>query len=131
MSEPIKFVPPRVALTDPATGLITREWFLFFQAVFIRIGGANGESNTELVASAFEDAGIEETKALLFAQAQQFGQLPPPVDQTTMLVEQPDQRPAPYSDPVVEQLTQQLASLQDQLAEVLKEVQALKQSTLI
>jgi hypothetical protein len=40
----IQFVPPRVALTDPATGLITREWYLFFQSFF----GTQGSTATTM-----------------------------------------------------------------------------------
>lgn len=33
------FVPPRVALTDPRTGMITREWFLFLSGIFQAVSG--------------------------------------------------------------------------------------------
>lgn len=45
------FQPPRVPLTDPRTGLITREWYAFFQAQYQRVGGSDGASSAELEAA--------------------------------------------------------------------------------
>lgn len=49
MSDALKFIPPRVPLIEPRTGLISREWYLFFQGVFDRIGGANSEGIGDVV----------------------------------------------------------------------------------
>lgn len=51
MATALKFIPPRVPLTDPKTGLVSREWYLFLQGMFDRIGGASSTSNTELLAA--------------------------------------------------------------------------------
>jgi polyhydroxyalkanoate synthesis regulator phasin len=61
--------PSRIPLVDPQTGLITREWQRYFTGLYQRAGGAQGESTTDLTISAFEDAGIEEMKAGLYALA--------------------------------------------------------------
>lgn len=53
MSGALRFVPPRVALVDARTGLITREWYLFLQGVFERVGGAVGLSTTDVDAGSF------------------------------------------------------------------------------
>lgn len=42
-----KILPPRVALTDPRTGLISREWFLFFQSLY-NVVGTTETSNTDV-----------------------------------------------------------------------------------
>lgn len=76
MTDPLRFVPPRVALTDPRTGMVSREWYLFFQGVFNRVGGANGPSTEDVSGSLFEDAGSSETNSMLFALDQAFGQQP-------------------------------------------------------
>jgi hypothetical protein len=34
----LQVIPPRVAITDPRTGLISREWYLFLLRVFERGG---------------------------------------------------------------------------------------------
>jgi hypothetical protein len=72
----INFVPPKVAISDPRTGLITREWYLFLLSMFERVGGSSGTSTTDLTLSQFEDAGIEETKAFLFRLADQTQSMP-------------------------------------------------------
>jgi hypothetical protein len=53
MSAALRFVPPRVALVDSRTGLITREWYLFLQGIFERVGGATGLSTTDVDAGSF------------------------------------------------------------------------------
>lgn len=110
----LNFVPPRVPLVDPRTGLITREWYLFLQGVFQRIGGADGPSTPDLSNSLFEDAGSGETNSLLFALEQDYGQ--------QVFSEQPQ---------VVEQLLAEVASLREQLAEVVGKLNDVNQSTLL
>jgi hypothetical protein len=111
MSNALKFIPPRVSLVDPRTGLISREWFLFFQGVYERIGGADGSSTSDLSNSLFEDAGSSETNALLFNLADETKQNPP------------------YEAYVVEALTTELNGLRELVSELTKEVEALKQAT--
>lgn len=124
MSETLKSMPPRVPLLDPRTGLVSREWFLFFQGLFYRVGGANGPSTTDISSSLFEDAGSGETNATLFALEQALSQQPvheaadPGLDQTPS---QPTQ--------VVDQLQSELNSLRELVAEMAKDIQALKQAT--
>lgn len=48
MSDPIFFAPLRVPLTDARTGLMSREWYLFFQAMFLRIGGTQSFTPDDL-----------------------------------------------------------------------------------
>ena len=33
---------PRVPIVDPSTGLMSREWFRFFNAVYEQLGGGEG-----------------------------------------------------------------------------------------
>ncbi|UOF78615.1 hypothetical protein [Bacteriophage sp.] len=111
MTEALKFVPPRVAITDPRTGLISREWYLFFQGVFNRIGGATGPSTTDVSSSLFEDAGSGETNAMLFTLENELKQTPQ------------------YEQYVSEALTIELNGLRELVAELTKEVEAIKQAT--
>lgn len=108
----ISFVPPRVPICDTSTGEITREWFLFLRAIFERAGGSMGESTTDLQTSMFEDAGIEEAKSTLYALAQDTAQAPPVMAD----VDQSD-----------DALLAIVCGLQDSVAELAKEIQALKQ----
>lgn len=55
------------------------EWVRFFESALDRIGGPTGSSSNDLTLSQFEDAGIEETKAALFAVQDGFNQAPPVV----------------------------------------------------
>lgn len=114
MSEALKFVPPRVPLIDSRTGLISREWFLFFQGVFERIGGATGPSTTDISSSLFEDAGSGETNSLLFALDRSLNQVPVP--------------PAIIA---VDQLLAEISEMRDTISELRKEIDALKQGTLM
>lgn len=113
MTDPLKFIPPRVPLLDVRTGLISREWYLFFQGVFDRIGGANGPSVFDLSASLFEDAGSSETNAQLFSVEQALNQLP-------------QQALTP-----IDVLQAEMSELREQVAELKKELDAIKQGTLI
>lgn len=114
MTDPLRFVPPRVQFVDPRTGMINREWYLFLQGVFIRVGGANGASSTDIVASLFEDAGSSETNAMLFELEQAAGQYVTPQPLT------------------VEQVLQaEIAELRDTVAELKKDLDAIRQGTLI
>ena len=56
--------------------LLEIEWDRFLDLLTERAGGITGVSTTELVESSFEDAGINELQAQVFAGAQNFGQMP-------------------------------------------------------
>lgn len=109
----LRFIPPRVPMVD-SNGNVTREWYLFLQGVFDRVGGADGVSTSDLSASAFEDAGIEETKAMLFSSTFALSQNPP----------------AQY-DQIVADLQAELSSQRDLIAELTKTIQGIQQGTLI
>jgi len=117
MSESIKFPSIRQPVTmtdDRGVETFTRPWFLFFQQIFERVGGTLGQSTSDLGASLFEDAGTSETNATIFSVEQSLSQLPP--DSIYQLVEN---------------LTAELAAQRDILAEVQKELDAIKQGQLI
>ena len=42
MANAIQFIAPRVAITDPETGLLTRAGLQFFQSLWERTGGVSG-----------------------------------------------------------------------------------------
>ena len=49
----LNFVPPRVPLIDQRTGWVAREWYAFFQGLYVRAGGSNGLSTTDVDAGSF------------------------------------------------------------------------------
>lgn len=55
------------------------EWMRFFTILTARAGGITGVSTTELVESSFEDAGINEMQAQMYANEQGQNQRPPVV----------------------------------------------------
>ena len=114
MTDPIRFVPPRVQLVDPASGMISREWYLFFQGVFNRIGGASGANTTDIVASLFEDAGSSETNAMLFEVEQALSQSPTLQPLST-----------------VDTLHAELSELRDVVSELKKDLDAIRQGVII
>lgn len=59
---------PRAGLPLTLQGAtISQEWFRWARDITERAGGVTGMGSEELAMSQFEDAGIEETKALLYA----------------------------------------------------------------
>jgi hypothetical protein len=124
MTTAIKFIPPRVPLTDYRTGLISREWFLFFQGVFERIGGAEGPSTTDVAASLFEDAGSSETNAMLFQLEYDVKQDPASLGAPA---ESLDQAPK-YEAYLIETLTTEVNELRELVAAMSKDIEGLKQS---
>lgn len=134
MTEALKFVPPRVAFVDPRTGYITREWYLFLQGLFNRVGGSTGDSTTELALAAFDDAGTEELEAQLYAAADGLWQFPPqvatPADEQAQVL--PAYEPVPVDIPATlapayEPATPDPDQLAD-LAALRAEVDALRQA---
>jgi len=110
VSAPLKLPSARqpVTVQDPAGNeTFTRPWFLFFQTVWERLGGG---------------VGIDDDALLLAPQPQDYG---------AAYAAQQDAGQAPVWTPeqqvVVDQLQTELASQRDQIAELLKEIQALKQ----
>ena len=77
------FPPPQTRVIGSATVggqtvpvLIDIAWFRYLsQALFDRVGGALGVSTEDLALSQFEDAGIEETKALVYSAIDAAGQV--------------------------------------------------------
>ena len=110
MSNALYFVPPRGPFVDPRTGELSRSAVRFLSGLFDRVGGTTGESTTDLATSAFEDAGIEETKAALYRLADDLRVAPPSIPAT----------------PGDDDPTQRLAALEATVAELRKELDALR-----
>lgn len=56
MAESLPPVPYRVAMTNPNTGRLTKPWADFFQQLFIRVGGLEAPSNSEIGTTATTDS---------------------------------------------------------------------------
>lgn len=125
----LRFVPPRVQMVDER-GIITREWYLFFQGVFDRIGGATGQSSTDLTQDMPDDAGLEETKALLFTGLDGLSQGTPMAQTLGEAINQ-DTPMAVLPQEALSTLIAELQAQRDLIAELTKMVQAIQQGTMI
>lgn len=66
MADPIYFAPIRTRVVDPANGLMSREWYLFFQALWLRVGGADAPSSDDLTqAPAYAGLNVADIQATL------------------------------------------------------------------
>lgn len=111
------------------------EWMRYFVTLTERAGGTTGVSTTELVESAYEDAGLEEVKINLYNLRDEFNQLPRAVEFIADESQAPQYEPLGFDDPLTppvqlisadDQLPQ-IQALSDRIAELTKEIQALKQ----
>lgn len=48
MSDPIFFAPLTTPMVNPQTGIVTRQWYLLFQAIFQRVGGSLGNGTDDV-----------------------------------------------------------------------------------
>lgn len=94
-------IPPSTVLVGP-DGRVTRDWWLFLQELYSRVGGASGASTSDLSESLFEDAGTGEVVAQI-ADVMRVASVQPP-----------------YEPVVVDLLLNELNAVRDQLAESLK-----------
>lgn len=118
MTAGIKLPSARQAVTslnEHGLPTFTRPWFLFFQQLYDRVGGATAPSITDLDSNFFEDAGSGETNAELFAFQSEVRQAPPSLDS---LVQR------------IEDLNNELAEQRALVAELIKTIQSLQQGVL-
>jgi hypothetical protein len=68
--------PARIPITADGQ-LASPEFMRFLMGTIIRMGGVSAPSIGDLDSQQYADAGIEETKAQLFALVNEFGSAPP------------------------------------------------------
>lgn len=65
---PLSPPPAQAPLTDRQTGMAARPWFQFFQALWLRVGGANALDNVALAGGVEDNSGaIDDTNSALDA----------------------------------------------------------------
>lgn len=127
MSDPIFFAPLRVPVINERTGLMAREWYLFFQAMFIRVGGSSGTTiliNPDLLQSPAAP-GVAELFALQASAADAAAQAPPPIPNIAL----DDQSPVVIPGITFDDLLGELRQTRDQVAELTKRFQDMQQGT--
>lgn len=117
MSSPIFFAPLRVPLTDARTGLMSREWYLFFQALWLRSGGSIAQSNDDLLQNNATAMSSSDVLALTQSSDQDFAQAPLP--------------PVALASDDAEHLIAQLSFVRDQVSEILKALQDIQQAVVV
>lgn len=116
------FAPLRVPIADPRTGLMSREWYLFFQGLYDRTGGAIAPSNDDLQQASSDTPGTSQVDAIQARMFQDILQAPLP-----QLVS------SSSGGSVVQEDTQQptIGALMDLIAELQKQIQDLRQGVII
>ena len=111
----IKFVPPRVPLTDPRTGMVTREWYLLFEQLF---SWKQGEAEADATILNMNVQGVAETQ--LFATMQELRQSPIAATLADNVFEPP--RPETIAPDDIAPI---LGLLRDEIAELRKAIEGL------
>ena len=120
--------PPRVPMVDPKTGLITREWDRFFSDTFIRLGGIEAPTITELDISMPEDSGVAELEMFARSIDNEFSQLPAHVHP---LPDDLTQTPVQVLMVEVEALQMQIRDMGEQIAVLMAQINEVKQGTML
>ena len=112
---PTPITPPRVAVLDPRTGLISREWYMFFLSLFRTAEGAvnadtNGPTTVSLVASL--DAAIDrvqqETQTLPVSVLEQ---VQPLLDALALELQSRSMSAIEQTRPALDDLAQQIGTM--------------------
>jgi hypothetical protein len=112
MSNIFRIPSDREPLIDPETGFIGKSWFLFFQDLFRRVGGATGGSgvgDSELG----QDSSVASLQSMTDSYVQALSSVPP---QMTMEM---------FID-----LSAELQCQRELIAELTKEVQGIRSGTI-
>lgn len=124
--------PPRVPMVDPKTGLITREWDRFFSDTFTRLGGAEAPTNNELDIAMPEDSGVAELEMFTRGLDTEFSQIP--IQQLAPIDSIWDQAPTVQLQvmaEVLESMQSEIRSNAEMIATLIKQVEELKQGTML
>lgn len=123
--------PPRVALVDPKTGMITREWYRYITDSFVRQGGHDSASNSDLDVAMPEDSGVAELEMLLHTVNREHSQ--DPLQFALIDVDEINQAPPVQMQAIYETLESMQIELRQSaelIATLMKQVEDLKQGTL-
>jgi hypothetical protein len=112
---PLYFAPLRVPIVDPRTNLMAREWYLFFQGLWQRTGGANPTNLDDLLVTPTDSSGNAETSARIYDLAAALALA----------------GPARVDVLIPDAILAELSGLRDQVAELTKRLEDLQKGTLL
>ena len=149
MTTNVRFMPPRVPLVDLDTGQITREWYRLFQNIMDPLFGGELEGVllsyttgvdpqlTAQISSVAQDIGQyappQDWSADIARAGQEAGQQPPSFDLSpalAALAQDMGQLP-PSLAIVADMLLAEMSGLRDQVAELTKTINDMKQGTVV
>ena len=139
MAAAIKLPSARQPVTEideeRKVNVFTRQWFLFFQAMYDRVGGPTGEDNNSIIEANAEDAVASETQAMLFSAIDNAGQIPLPAEfiPTDVLAAENAELRALQTEQVkqIEALEIRVGTLRDQIAEIMKDMDGIRQAYIL
>lgn len=114
MAAAIYFAPLRTPLIDATNGLMSRDWYLFFQALWIRSGGATNPGADDAFVTPDAVSTSSNAEAQIYA------------DFVALSV-------SPQHQPVIstEAISAEVSELSAKVAELSKQIQDLKQGTVV
>lgn len=108
---------PRQDLPIAGTQAPSREWYRWAFDITARVGGVQGAGTDDLATASFEDAGVEESRALLFAASDAANQVPPAEQLQALVIEN-------------DRLSQEVAELRAVVFELYKSIQGISQGVI-
>lgn len=103
----VNYIPARIPLIDQRTGLISREWYLFFQNIMVSTGGIPDEEIGTVLPASSPDLAA----SLIALAAQDLGQSPPGI---------PAMVPLDDVLPVINSLRDEIAALRNRIDDLQK-----------
>lgn len=124
-----RFVPPRVPLVNPETGLITREWYLLF--LRIMDPQATGQFDDAVLGTIAPD--ISGLELGLMRAIDDAAQYPPPVDYShdIHLLSQGDQGPPDTLYFRADDVLPMFQQMRDEISELRKVITGMLQGTIV
>lgn len=126
----IRFMPPRVPLVDPQTGIISREWYQLFLNIMSPMVGEESDA----MSLSYQSGTSAELAALLSTTAADISQLPAASDFSQgieTLRQELNVSPIQQLAMAINDLSAEMSGIRDQQAEILKAINDIRQGTFL
>lgn len=122
---------PREPWINPRTGQVSEYWLRWLNDIYARVGGPSSSTNTELSVDMPEDSGLAELTATVFTANDAAGQEPADMVRDFAFEDEIRQQPLTQPTQYEEFLETQVRALAEQVAALSKQVEELKQGTVL